>query len=248
MAKVRTAGEIHYEIMRRCYDPKCVSYNSYGAKGIKVCDEWQDRENFKKWARENGYSKELKLCRKDSSKDYSPENCYFGEGYKATYGKKHAYIEAVKQRKQRKAEIGLKRMTDSPLLRVYSSMHTRCENPNHMNYKHYGGRGIKVCEKWSGKEGFYNFHKWAQENGWRPGLTLDRKDNDKGYTPENCRWATSREQIRNRRVTKLYDYRGMKLMLIEIAELENVSLNKLTHRVKAKNMPIEEAINELKNS
>lgn len=246
MAKIRTAGEIHYEMMRRCYNPKCVSYNSYGAKGIKVCEEWHDRETFKQWARENGYSKDLKLCRKDSTKDYTPENCYFGEGYKATYGKNHAYKEAVKKRKEKKAAIGLKRMTDSPLTQVYSSMHTRCENPNHTHYKHYGGRGITVCAEWSGKEGLYNFIKWARNNGWRPGLTLDRIDNDKDYTPENCRWATSREQIRNRRVTKLYEYRGMKLMLIEIAEMENISLNKLTYRVKNKNMSVQDAVNECK--
>ena len=246
MAKYRTAGEIHYEMMRRCYDPKCVSFGSYGAKGIKVCDEWHDREVFKQWARENGYSKELKLCRKDFSKDYAPDNCYFGESYKSPYGKNHAYKEAVKKRKQEKVNMGLSRYTDSSLYKTYYAMHTRCEKPNHINYNLYGGRGITVCDEWSGKDGFKNFHRWAMDNNWRPGLTLDRIDNDKGYSPDNCHFATQREQVRNRRTTKLYDYKGFRLMVSEIAEIENISSESLRYRLN-KGITIQEAIKQCKN-
>lgn len=246
MADLNRIGGIHYEMMRRCYNEKSIAYKDYGAKGIKVYEPWHDRETFRQWALENGYIKGLRLNRKDTSKDYTPDNCFWGEVNKAKHGKNEAIKLHIKENKQKKAAIGLKRITDSPLLKTYYSMHFRCDNPNHAHYKHYGGRGIKVCDEWSGKEGSYNFIKWARNNGWRPGLTLDRIDNDKGYTPENCRWATQREQIRNRSVTKLYEYRGMKLMLIEIAEMENISLNKLTYRVKNKNMSVQDAVNECK--
>ncbi len=246
MADQNFIGGIHYEMMRRCYNPNSVTYSSFGAIGIKVCDEWHDREVFRKWAKENGFKKGLRLCRKDSSKDYSPENCYFGEGNKAKHGKNEAIKKSIKENKIKKARIGLKRYTDSPLYKTYYSMHTRCEKPNHKHFKHYGGRGITVCDEWSGENGFYNFHKWAQSSGWRPGLTLDRIDNEKGYNPDNCRWATATEQTRNRRTTLFFEYRGMKLTIKEISELEKISDSLLRYRLIDKKMSLQDAINECK--
>ena len=247
MADQNSIGGIHYEVMRRCYNPNTVTYKHFGAKGIKVCKEWHDREVFRKWARENGFKKGLRLCRIDNTKDYTPDNCFFGEGHVAKHGKNEAIKKHIKENKAKKASLGLKRFTDSPLYGTYQSMHTRCENKNHKYYKHYGGRGITVCEEWSGKEGFYNFHKWAQENGWHPGLTLDRKDNDNGYTPANCRFVTQDEQIRNRSDTIFYEYKGIKMTIPEIAKLEKIGAANLRYRLRIKKMPLDEAIKECKN-
>lgn len=78
MADLNSIGGLHYEMMRRCYNPKSIAFKSYGAKGIKVCEEWHDRDNFRKWCNENGYTKGLRLNRIDSTKDYCPENCVLG--------------------------------------------------------------------------------------------------------------------------------------------------------------------------
>lgn len=245
MADLNSIGGIHYEMMRRCYNPNSIAYKDYGAKGIKVYEPWHNRETFRKWMLENGYKKGLRINRKDSAKDYTPDNCFLGEVNKAKHGKTEAIRLHVKENKKKKASIGVKGITDSPLLNTYYSMHTRCENPNHKHYKHYGERGITVCDEWSGKEGFYNFHKWAMENSWHPGLTLDRIDNNKGYSPKNCKFSTQTEQIRNRRITKLYEYKGFQLTVKEIADIENIAYSRLKYRLD-KGLSLSESIEQCK--
>ncbi len=85
----------------------------------------------------------------------------------------------------------------SRLYRVWGSMRERCNNPKQCRYSSYGGRGINVCDEW---KDFAKFREWALSAGYSPGLQVDRKDNDKGYNPENCRIATRHEQQQNRRL------------------------------------------------
>lgn len=72
----------------------------------------------------------------------------------------------------------------------------RCKNSSASHYENYGGRGITVCDEW--KEDFMAFYEWSMQNGYADNLTLDRKDNDKGYSPDNCRWVTHMENCHNR--------------------------------------------------
>jgi len=90
-------------------------------------------------------------------------------------------------------------MTNTRLFSIWSSMKSRCCSKNNDAYEKYGGRGIKLYKKWLGKKGFQNFHDWAMENGYEENLSIDRIDNEKGYYPKNCRWATAFEQQQNRR-------------------------------------------------
>lgn len=94
----------------------------------------------------------------------------------------------------------------TPIYKTWCHLRDRCFNKNNKSYPNYGGRGITVCERWLGRDGFIHF---AKDMGPRPvGTTIDRKNNDGNYEPSNCRWATKVQQMNNMRTNVFVEYLG----------------------------------------
>lgn len=132
--------------------------------------------------------------------------------------------------------------TASRLYRIWSQMKRRCDLPTVAAYPRYGGRGIRVCKEWS--ENFEAFRDWALVNGYSEKLTIDRRDNDGHYEPDNCRWVTRKVQANNRRSNRHLQYSGESYTLAELADKFNVSHSALGFRL-LKGMSPEEAIDYL---
>jgi hypothetical protein len=128
----------------------------------------------------------------------------------------------------------------SPLYEIWSGMHQRCTNQKKKNYKNYGGRGIRVCERWSSYEHF----KEDMGSGFRPGLSLDRIDNAGNYEPTNCRWATRKQQSRNQRTNRLITFQGATRTAAEWAEILGVPHKRFLDRIDRLGWPVDRAMQE----
>jgi AraC-like DNA-binding protein len=106
----------------------------------------------------------------------------------------------------------------------------RCHNSDHTAFRNYGARGITVCAEW---RDYRNFKAWADASGYTQGLTIDRMDNDHGYSPENCRWATRKQQQNNRRCCVYVEHDGQRLTLTQWSELLGVSRKTVRRRFEA---------------
>lgn len=129
-----------------------------------------------------------------------------------------------------------------PLFNVLSKMHYRCENENHSEYKNYGGRGITVCEEWS-MDNASAFISWALEHGYEKGLEIDRINNNKGYSPDNCRFVTRQQNCRNRRSNKIVVVNNETMLLCEAVEKYSVvSKDEFERRYYHRKWPLEKAL------
>lgn len=116
----------------------------------------------------------------------------------------------------------------SPEMDAWWNMISRCTNPSNPAYKRYGGRGIGVCQSWM--DSFGNF--WV-DMGFRPeGMTLERIDNSKGYSPENCRWATRRDQANNRDCNRVISARGKTMTIAYWCRETGINRNTLNKRLR----------------
>jgi hypothetical protein len=120
---------------------------------------------------------------------------------------------------------------------IWQGMHNRCKNPDCEKYPHYGGRGIRVCERWE------SFAAFIEDVGLSPSPKheIERVDNNGHYEPGNCRWATHKEQMRNTRRNRLITFRGETLPLVVWSERTGLNVPAITHRLKI-GWPVELAL------
>lgn len=125
---------------------------------------------------------------------------------------------------------GSRRGRRAPEYRTWESMLARCYKKDHHNYERYGARGISVCNEWQGDDGFANF---LSDMGPQPTPehSIDRINNDAGYSPDNCRWATPKEQARNRRSSVVLTHAGRTRCVSEWAEVLGVNVQSLFSRI-----------------
>lgn len=130
-------------------------------------------------------------------------------------------------------------MANTRLYNIWRSMKGRCYTKSNTMYKHYGNRGITVCNEWRGKNGFINFYNWSMENGYNPNTkgtecSIDRIDVNGNYEPDNCRWVDSYAQANNKTNTVRHEINGEYLTIREISEKYNFPYKLLKGRIDNK--------------
>jgi hypothetical protein len=126
-----------------------------------------------------------------------------------------------------------------PWYSSYKAMMERCYLKSCGNYERYGGKGVTVCEEW---HDINKFAEWAESSGYAPGLTIDRIDSSKGYSPNNCRWATKKQQSNNRKNTIFYTYKGETKALTDWASIFGINRYTLYDRIEKRGWSVEKAL------
>lgn len=134
---------------------------------------------------------------------------------------------------------GSTRLRD-PLYLTWSRMKRRCQNKNSKDYSRYGGKGVVVCERW---QSFINFYE-DMSSIYKVGLSIERTDNSKGYSPDNCRWATLLEQARNKRSVRTYLWEGQKLTIPELAVVMGLKHDTLYRKLQRVNWTLVDLLTE----
>jgi hypothetical protein len=122
--------------------------------------------------------------------------------------------------------------TKTSLYRMYQNMKNRCNNPNVDHYPNYGARGIKVCEEWM--KGYLYFRKWALENGYVEGKSIERNNVNDNYCPENCKFIELKDQVHNKTVSRRITWNGKTLTPREWSNELGIPFNALQIRITRK--------------
>lgn len=133
------------------------------------------------------------------------------------------------QKEWAKENFSTHKMSETSLYKVWENMKTRCFNPKSNRFYRYGGRGITICDEWLD---FKSFSEWALLNGYKDGLSLERKNIDKDYEPGNCCWIPIEKQAQNKSNTVWITYQDKKMCMAEFSKIANVSINVIRNRLK----------------
>ena len=133
-------------------------------------------------------------------------------------------------------------LSNTKLYRIWAGMKSRCRDKTGNHFKTYAARGIAVCDEW--ENNFSDFYIWALANGYQDGLTIDRIDNGRGYSPANCRWVTEKAQHGNTRNNVMVSYRGENVKLIALSEITGIGLETLRDRIVRRGWDVERAVSQ----
>lgn len=136
-------------------------------------------------------------------------------------------------------------LTNSRIYKIYHGMKARCYNKNNDRYLDYGGRGITICQEWL--DDFMNFYNWSMGNGYSEHLTIERKDNNMGYSPSNCMWATAKEQANNRRTSRLIEFDGKTLTSAQWSGITGIPRTDIENRIDNLGWSVEKALTQKVN-
>lgn len=128
------------------------------------------------------------------------------------------------------------------LYNIWRTAKSRCTNPQDKDFERYGARGIVMCNEWTGSNGLENFIGWSMSNGYQDNLSIDRIDNSKGYSPDNCRWVTMKKQQNNRRNNHIITYNGKSQTISQWSEELGIKHSTLLYRIDS-GWSVEKALN-----
>lgn len=225
-------GSIMWECVCDCGNTKLVSTNSLNVGAVKSCGCLNVKDNLigKRFGRlvvveDGGYSASghTRLCRCicDCGNEKDINASSLKRGTTVSCG---CYSSEQKSLRSKTHGIG----NESRLYRIWSGMKSRCYSTKDRNYFRYGGRGIEVDDVW--RYDFIAFQKWALENGYSDELSIDRKNNDGPYSPDNCRWATRLDQSNNRRTSVTITYHGETRTVAEWSKITGIKSATLAQR------------------
>ena len=144
--------------------------------------------------------------------------------------KTHPTISCGCERKKRFLKDGYT-LLNKRLYNIFSGMKERCYSPKHPRYKNYGGKGIHICSGWLSD--YMSFYNWAMQNGYDESKTIDRIDNSKGYSPQNCRWVAAKDQSGNRSTCIKISFNGESHCIAEWSRITGIKESTLNARIKS---------------
>lgn len=130
--------------------------------------------------------------------------------------------------------------SNDPIYQVLKNMKARCYDKKSIGYNIYGGRGITICDKWLNNRG--SFYIWAYQNGYKKGLTIERKDNNKGYSPDNCTFINRLRQANNTRNNRIIEYNGEKMSMADFCRKYDLNYSNFSQRTGIHGYSIEKAM------
>lgn len=235
---------------RRTYH--CVGRILNDKKPLCTCETKSEYEN-KKWVHQRFGHLVIQRyvgsgnveCKCDCGEIVVVKGSHLSKGRQQTCGKDCSYHQEV---------ISKHGLSNDRLYRIWNGMKQRCYNTKSVSYPTYGGRGIDICEEW--REDVFAFREWALSNGYADDLSIDRIDNDKGYYPDNCRWADAITQANNqhprwtfttkksyrKKKLKSWTIDGMMKPIKEWCKEYDVSVPMVTYRVLTKGMSPKDAL------